>query len=268
MQEQMSYIASRPWQFLVIMDAARYDTFARLCVWGGKVEELHSPADETAPWMEVVLPVLDALKVPVVYLSANPVADRLFEMFQQSCGQTAIRLVSLWQYLWGWHGRGVSAATVHPHIAVGAAVEIIRQEAAPESTRYILHLVTPHHPFIGEPPLDTSHWTKDDKIQGYSFGQLMLTRGLAGGNPELWAKAYEGNLVLGWDAVKNLPRFLGKPVTVTSDHGELLGEDNLYGHGIGHPILHKVPWLEMDAVTTVATPENMIKERLEALGYA
>lgn len=33
-------------------------------------------------------------------------------------------------------------------------------------------------------------------------------------------------------------------VVITSDHGELLGEDNLFGHGHDHPLLHEVPlWI-------------------------
>jgi hypothetical protein len=32
---------------------------------------------------------------------------------------------------------------------------------------------------------------------------------------------------------------------VTSDHGELLGENGNYGHFGEHPILHSVPWFEI-----------------------
>lgn len=33
-------------------------------------------------------------------------------------------------------------------------------------------------------------------------------------------------------------------VVVTSDHGELLGEDDLFGHDFDYPLLHKVPlWI-------------------------
>ena len=36
-------------------------------------------------------------------------------------------------------------------------------------------------------------------------------------------------------------------VIITADHGELLGEEGLFNHGIDHPLVRIVPWLRVKA---------------------
>jgi hypothetical protein len=35
-------------------------------------------------------------------------------------------------------------------------------------------------------------------------------------------------------------------IVITSDHGELLGENGKFGHGIEHPIVRVIPWFEVE----------------------
>ena len=37
-------------------------------------------------------------------------------------------------------------------------------------------------------------------------------------------------------------------VIITADHGELLGEEGLFSHGIDHPLVRIVPWLRVQSV--------------------
>ncbi len=61
--------------------------------------------------------------------------------------------------------------------------------------------------------------------------------------------AYEENLILALTEVQNIiDRLPDNKIVITSDHGELLGEDGIYGHpeGLNHNILIEVPWLEIN----------------------
>ncbi|MBN1796642.1 MAG: hypothetical protein JW804_08215, partial [Sedimentisphaerales bacterium] len=98
-------------------------------------------------------------------------------------------------------------------------------------------------------------------------------------------RCYEENLRRALDAVRFLVEHLSGRVVVTSDHGELLGERGLYGHGAGsdEPILREVPWLVLDKGPrkqqyakgdTEATEksseevtEEEVKRKLSMLGY-
>lgn len=59
-------------------------------------------------------------------------------------------------------------------------------------------------------------------------------------------KAYEENLEIVLNHVAQLLREFRGKIVITSDHGELLGENGLYGHpwGMRHPALIEIPWLE------------------------
>ena len=101
-------------------------------------------------------------------------------------------------------------------------------------------------------------------------------------------EAYEENLRFVLKYVKEIVEFIpsGK-IVITSDHGELLGEEGKYGHpgNFRHPKLLEVPWLEIDKGRKKVgeevgerkkeeeekeyskEDEEIIKERLRALGY-
>lgn len=59
-------------------------------------------------------------------------------------------------------------------------------------------------------------------------------------------------------------------VVITSDHGELLGEDGLFGHDHPHPLLHEVPlWVrgvEMDSPNSDTSHIDVMKRLLSEVG--
>jgi hypothetical protein len=57
--------------------------------------------------------------------------------------------------------------------------------------------------------------------------------------------AYKLNLELVLKYVKEIIHFLSGKIIISSDHGELLGEDNQYSHTYGslEPLLLEIPWL-------------------------
>jgi hypothetical protein len=59
-------------------------------------------------------------------------------------------------------------------------------------------------------------------------------------------RGYESDLYRTLRQIKKVSdNFPDKNIAVTSDHGELLGENGNYGHFGEHPILHSVPWFEI-----------------------
>ena len=46
-------------------------------------------------------------------------------------------------------------------------------------------------------------------------------------------------------------------IIITSDHGELLGEDNLLGHDCDHPLTRIIPFFQVEKV---AIPSELVKE--------
>jgi len=99
-------------------------------------------------------------------------------------------------------------------------------------------------PYIGEPKL--LGWTGDKvgKMRGVPPDVPIWQRP----NVELLKKAYEGNLRLVLSEVRRLLENIGdrfNNIVVTSDHGEALGEDGIFAHSKDHPVVRKIPWLEV-----------------------
>ena len=94
-------------------------------------------------------------------------------------------------------------------------------------------------------------------------------------------KAYKENLEIVLAELKELLTFLKGKIVITSDHGELLGENKEYSHypGSSNPLLQQIPWLVIEKKDALPIPElgvfNVqsnddaisIENRLRDLGY-
>ena len=60
--------------------------------------------------------------------------------------------------------------------------------------------------------------------------------------------AYEETLDLVLERVSEINPHLNGRIVVTTDHGELLGEDGVWGHPLNsdHPALWEIPWFEVE----------------------
>jgi len=81
-------------------------------------------------------------------------------------------------------------------------------------------------------------------------------------------KAYLENLKLVLEHVAVLvDRVLkmnpGAKIIITANHGELLGEDGLFSHGIDHPLIRIVPWFRVQSVKK--TPREVGKKIITRL---
>jgi hypothetical protein len=261
-------IMEEDWDNLLILDACRYDLFEEVNSLPGELRMVRSLGSTTGEFLTANF--ASGTFRDTVYVSANPhihtheVAGRFHES------------VPLWETDWDDKLR-----TVPPGRVVERALEV---EDTHPNKRLIIHFVQPHYPFIGEVGREIRHGEmtgngviKDERTYASIWDRL---ENGAIGEERVW-EAYRENLKLTLPHVRELLEALTGKSVVTSDHGNALGEWNLYGHPGGKhiPSLVEVPWLVVERdnrkiITegTVGTdrekePPGGVESKLEALGY-
>lgn len=237
---------------LVILDACRYDEFAR-------VYQSVAPSDEAVgkPFrvrsagrdtFEYVAEVWDGQYPDVTYISgATPVNSVDIEYEDRGLRDLANgylptehigEIVDVWND--GWDD---SLGTVPPAAVTDAAIER-------DADEMVVHYYQPHTPYIGEPQL-LGHTGPGDgeAFTGEPTDKPIWERAKAGAiHPHNLRAAYRGNLKLVCSEVRRLLFALDHDLAiVTADHGEALGEFGIYGHprDVQHPHVRVVPWLEV-----------------------
>lgn len=130
--------------------------------------------------------------------------------------------------------------TVLPESVVEDA--LTAEKLFPEK-RKIIHFIQPHYPFLTRDFGETSetHLPDDgneDALEKAERGKI---------DQEEILEAYEENLQQVFKHAKKLAEKMEGKTIVTADHGELLGENGLYGHPAGSKAkkLRKVSWDEI-----------------------
>ena len=286
----------RSWDSMLILDACRYDYFERIHgeYLRGNLEKHISPATCTPDYLnKVFTDVYD----DIVYVSANPfVTNRLVSRVHFDASQHFHRVVEVWRD--GWDE---NLGTVPPKAVNEAAIEAAKK--FPDK-RLIVHYQQPHYPYVclGNSVIrkKINHrltWfirLRIVSLFGWKIGNQIAAR-IAPNDEEFVARkvgidglrnAYEQNVRLVLDYAAKLVGELGGNIIVTSDHGELLGEEGLCGHpcGLRYSKLVEVPWLEVsgpkknlggfptkiEEIRDGALPkeeEQLIQQRLSVLGY-
>lgn len=234
------------WDVLLVLDACRFDELRALAP---EVECVCSPATDTPGWLQHVAPLIE----DATYFTANPVVSQ--EVVR---GEVKLRLVDVWgEHFGDW--TTASVQSVHPASVTSAYLMWRRQH---DARRVVLHFLQPHTPYLGEAPLsfewaDGVHPNVYDKLADETLTWVGVR------------EAYRASLGLAWQAIQNLAPHLQGSVVVTADHGELLGEGNLFGHGseprFDRAEVRQVPWLVLDVSRSVEMAT--VQRRLRALGY-
>ena len=226
------------WDLAVVLDACRYDVFARVNRLPGRLEKRISPGSSTEEWVEVNC---DGDFQDVVYVSASPYVSRLY-LEQLGLSVPFAHLEETWKK--GWDE---NLHTVPPQ----AVMEAYRRvKTAWPMKRFVLHFMQPHYPFIGATRIGAEGWrkywgaieTEPAELQGATVYELLEDGRL---DPDQVRKAYEDNLRLVLGHVEALLAERPGRVVVTSDHGECFGECGVFGHppGVPLPELIEVPYL-------------------------
>ena len=218
MRLQYIQIHKMDWDVLIILDAMRFDVFKEIT---GEGEPVWSAGSCTDEWLTNTWPH----KYPITYIAGNPFVSMYKGHFR--------RVIDAWKE--GWRCiRG--CWTVPPEEIIKA---YIAWRDAGGKGKVVLHFMQPHLPSIGRIALPKS---SSKQVPGYDPYKIALQEY----GPEMVREAYYSNAEF---IIKRVFKFIDKiegKVVITSDHGDLLGEDGMWGHGkIPHSILRTVPWLEM-----------------------
>jgi hypothetical protein len=260
------------WDNLIILDACRYDLFEEVNDIEGELSAVISAGSNTSEFL--IENFENDTYYDTVYVSANP------QIVYNGVGEKFYHLEQLWQSEWDDEYKTVLAGDV-----VDCSKELKNKYP---NKRFIIHLLQPHYPFIGEYGQSIEHGTVIEiDCEGNATTERdakSIWTKLEGGEvnkSEVWL-AYKENLELVLPEIQRLIEGLQGRTVVTSDHGNAVGELGLYGHPRGKYLkpLIKVPWLvhtskqrvdvEPDSPEQPSLPKNVnedTKSKLEDLGY-
>lgn len=274
----LTRIMDEKWDYLIVLDACRYDYFERLYkkYLDGKLEKRVSVGTSTAQWRDESF---QSYYEDLIYISTNPYVNSKVPVRGFLGGDHFHKIFDLWLEDWD-RDKG----TVMPRVVTERAKLIV---SANPHERAIIHYTQPHEPYIGdggtgpgyEPPapggilqgLKSEPWLIR-KIMNLSSG-VFYWLGIRG-NKLLWnirrfigmppagpmdavrrefgdeglRRAYEDNLKAVLPHVKELVEHLSGRIIITADHGEMLGEDGCYCHWsrATKKQLREIPWLVID----------------------
>lgn len=270
------------WDYLIILDACRYDYFKQLYknydnLKEGDLEKRESRGSCTAEWLyKTFTEPLPNTK----YISTNPFVnsdgvplDKSTQDFEFKWNPTEHfkEVIDLWKYSWD-----DKLGTVLPKEVNKSVKKNINHN------KLIIHYMQPHIPYLTNPeepptthsrkkimgssqkskrkiikaikPLVAPVWSlmsredrwKIKKLLGFeinTIGRLYLQ-----GRVEELKKYYQENLEIVLEKVENLIEHLDGKIVITADHGEAFGERGEWSHPGNRniPTLKEVPWLKIN----------------------
>ena len=227
-------VIDEDWDYLVILDACRYDVFAQVNDISKVISRVYSLAPNTQYWLIENIKYDVEKWCDIVYISANPFVSETMLRKLTGISNPFLHLEKVWDYGWDRIRR-----TVPPIKVVQATMKMLRRYPG---KRMVIHFLQPHIPYMYGEDLDDI-WPHPQM----RFGNLRKLRQYIKEHVVEAKNAYIGSVsyVLGY--VKKLIPFLKGKIVVTSDHGELFGEYGLYEHPAVYvePLL-AVPWLVIE----------------------
>lgn len=271
-------INEEDWDYLIVLDACRYDVFKEVYedYLSGVLSKRESPACRTPDWFKAEF---DNKKFDdIVYVSSNPHINSRAESKGIKASENFHDVIDVW--MTGWDD---DKMTVPPEEVKKAAEEA--SSKYPDK-RLIIHFIQPHYPYLDR-RIEGLDWVKGDRSADIPFlkkifrkteevilgdvlsntisrtnswriRNLLNTRCLDGQDEKVWRelhtdmeewrRLYEDNVRRGLKQVEDLVKELDGKVVVTADHGEALGEEDVYVHPPNTDIaaLREVPWLKVE----------------------
>lgn len=279
-------VMDQDWDFLIILDACRYDSFERTVGMDGELKRVISKGSHSLEFCEKNFKGREFHDT--VYVTANGYGAQTTEgVFHD--------------LIFTDESHGMADVDILHSSSEGMAPETVYKTAREAYERYpkkrmIIHFMQPHDPYFGPTAKKLRERVEKDglnvisrdpeKIEKYNISNTNVTASLAGAAKEGYIsngeldKIYHENLEVVLQYVEKLVNILDGRIVITADHGELLGEQNI----IGHPkyryykVLRQVPWyiiyseMRPDIVSEkpkdpVSVDDDTIKKRLKALGY-
>lgn len=240
------------WDYLIILDACRHDIFKQVVEdleIPGKLTEANTRSGNTQMWYRRFWSYHDH---DVILLSANPQPFSEWSWYASRRFKEAIwadpeglycreneNLLARIEPLLGTDGFG----TFHPQIVLDCFEEIKQS-----GDKYLIHLMPPHLPFIGEKGKELF---EDLGLELY--GHRNIYRAVQEyGEWEYLGECYKESLTETLKYLLSRIDLFGGKVVISSDHGEFIGENSWYTHKhcTKYPKLFEligtVPWFELE----------------------
>jgi len=270
-------IWDRDWDVLLILDACRYDVFEEL--YGSdqrfEIEAMFSAGSASPEWMFNNFGRKHADELShTVYVTGNPYSSKCLtaDVFDH--------VEEVWRHHWD-----EDQGTVMPDVLSDEAIRVWNDR---DPDRMIVHYMQPHKPYIPAP--DSAKMKHSDFT--INLFRVFATRAL-GTYPDFkkaearrdnlpdseLRELYNENLEYVVDTLdRTILRNIDADIVISSDHGELLGEEGIYHHPAftRYAELRTVPWARVNVTPDGQySPRQRIKdgdngdieEKLEALGY-
>jgi hypothetical protein len=216
--EPPTHVFDHEWDNLIILDACRHDIYQE--VRGRKVDSIMSVGSHSREFVKNTFSE-DRDFSDLIYITANGhISSPRFEQFTgKKLHETFDQVFDPFANDWDNEESGI------PPEAVARDAETA-EKLFPGQPK-IIHFMQPHYPFIGserDVEYEYPEVLKEDR------GEIIAA----------YTECLEHTLEIVDELVENLS---GKTV-ITADHGEYLGENDVYEHlyGLKTEELRKVPW--------------------------
>jgi hypothetical protein len=267
------FVFEEDWDNLLLLDACRYDMFARRNPFDERVQKRISRGSDTFEFLTSNL--LNRDVSDTVYVSGSPI----LYWYRDTIEQNFHDVIFVWQDF-GWDDEN---KTVLPETMAEYALKAAERYP---NKRLFVHFIQPHIPFIGSDTRIDKQQFHDPTDEDPSFWRLVETGAVDLTVDEIW-ELYDANLERALPHTARLVEELDGKTAVTSDHGNMLGERSRpipmpeWGHppGTYTEELVTVPWIEFESdsrrkitagQTATERPnisEDVVEDRLRELGY-
>lgn len=132
-------VMEEEWDFLIVLDACRYDYFAKFYkdYLKGNLSRVISVGSSTIEWCRETF---QRKYDDVIYVSSNPFVNSRLDVQGFDAKKYFHRVIDVWD--WGWNEK---LGTVHPKV-MNEAVQKLMEEYADK--RMIIHYLQPHEPYL------------------------------------------------------------------------------------------------------------------------
>lgn len=233
---QKKLIHSMDWDYLLLLDACRYDVFEELYedYLDGELTRAYSSGSQTLEWLSETFP----RTYDVTYVSGHSLVNSKGIKSHGQLERQLKRIGGNYEYnpvdhfekiidVWKW-GESDLIGTVPP--------EPINDALRKCDGKSLAHYVQPHFPWVRG-----KQWAREREIKDFpeSFTREWVLDNL--GVKKL-KKAYRENLAFVLEGVEEVVDELSGETVITSDHGFLLREGD-HTAGMDEPEVRRVPWL-------------------------
>jgi len=215
-------IIAKHWKRLLVLDSCRYDCFKEANFIKGNLLKINSHAENTSQWYKHNFPSKENY-TDIVLIKAVPPATGKFLCTFDICAY------SNW-----WEDFNKILSRIEDIVE--------NHKVCQGGNRTIMHILPPHIPW----------YSYKGRVLLEDIGAFGI--GDHGHYKKLEAYGNEGN----WKEIKKLYteeiRYILKlvmesnirPDAITGDHGEKIGEGNVFGHNTSCPEVNIVPWLDVE----------------------